>query len=583
MENPFKKLCYHFSMQSAIDGGFSYKQKPIKLSAKRKKELMEASALETPHGKMRSVLGVLSPYITKAGPKELVMAIGLLSAALYLNSFSVDMTADFGNWIGTLTNTVLQESNIVTAHRPEIITNIIDHYPALQETLTDNPLLNEMLLKFPDGSKILQDPQFKDLIASHAELKELLGKNPTLETLFMHYPGFAEKVSTHPEILDQLRDFGNTLSDRLRNLPEVKSKLNDLWNLCFGAFIENSGNLLSTAFNSAVQNIHLPDFFQHPWETLQNLKNPFNKQTGEALETLWNSKDLSTIVLKFAAASFTAYESAQLLALRWRSWSTGYYTGKYTDNKAFERIKNIFNNIDNPGQRLQEDPDKFTSASVSLLTGVTTAGMTLAKFSGELLDMGPVMGVPGGFFWIGLAYSAVLLALTTSVAYKLPEIYRNKQRVEANLRRTTDNIHNNTGQIVLKNSEDIEKDLVKGRIRPVMSNSVREISTQVKMIVMDSTVGNLSIPLPYLVVAFSAVAAGTGSMGTVATLNYAFNRVNSSLSFIVNRFEQLSNWIATSQRIYALDQATDAAAYIEEEKRQASARAGLSPTPPAIS
>jgi putative ATP-binding cassette transporter len=542
--SPWRKLRDAFSIQAAIDEGFSFKPKPIKkLSPEKRKELMAASSLETPRSKTRSVMGVFAPYVTQSSTKEKVSAFALLGTALFLNKFSVDMMVDFGNWLSTLTNTVAQLWQITASSRPEAIAEIIDNYPLVQEALTNTPLLNEMLMHYPDVTQILQDQQFQDMISQSPELAEVLQKNPTMEDLLMQHPEFVEKVAANPELLEQVTEFKNDLGDKLRNLPSVKGKLKDLWHICFGAFAENTSDTVKSIFN--------------------------DNSTSEAADKLWKSKDLTTIALKFTASAIASYKAAQYLVLRWRAWSTGYYTNKFTNDGVSARLKNKFTNIDNPGQRLQEDPDKFTAASVSLLTGVASSAITLQAFSGMLWGMGPVMGVKGGFFWIGAAYASTVMALTAGAGYKLPWIYRNKQRVEANLRRTTDNIHNNAEQIVLTKSEETEKELVKKQVRPVMKNSLKEIGTQVKLIVVDATIGNVSIPLPYLVASFSAVAAGTASFGTVQTLNYAFNRVNSSLSFIVNRFEQISNWIATSQRMHGMDKAMDAARYIEWEKREA--------------
>ncbi len=570
MKNPFKSLSYHFGLQSAIDAGFAYKRKPLTpLSPAKRKKLMEDSSLTTPRSKTRAILGVLAPYVTKAPTKEQILAATLLASSLYLNKFSVSMMVDFGNWVGALGNTVVQLVQTVAVARPDIIGDIIGNYPLLQDMLGNDQLLNEMMMQFPDVTKTLYDPQFQEIIKENEGLKELLQKNPTMEDLFMQYPGFAEKVSSNPELLEQLSSFREDLGGKLRKLPGVIEKLSNLVYLSGGAFVENTFSFFSTTFNSAVQDINISQLIDKPLESIQALKDPWNEKTQEALSKLWNSKDMATIALKFTGSAIASYKATQYLVLRWRSWSTGYYTSKYTMDKAFARIKSRFTNIDNPGQRLQEDPEKFTGASVSLLTGAVSAGLTLEAFSGMLWGMGPVAGVPGGFMWIGVAYAATLLGLTTVAGHNLPGIYRNKQRVEANLRRTTDSIHNNAEQIALKNSESTEKDLVKKRVMPVMQNSLREIGAQVKLIVVDATMGNLSVPLPKLVVAFAAVASGTASMGTVGTLNYAFNRVNSALSFLVGRFEQISNWIATAQRMYGQDKATDAAHYIEFEKQQA--------------
>ncbi len=586
MAGPLKKLRDIFSLQSAIDEGFNYKHKAPVISPERKKELMESAALTTPRSNFRAVVGVLEPYIKKSSVKEKLLVTTFLAGTLYLNHFSVDMMGAFGDWIGGLVNHVAHLWNVVVENRPDMIADMIGNYPALQDSLTADPMLNKLLLAYPDETAVFRDPQYQALLQeletldmdsprfkAIKEFQSVLQQRLPVEEWFKAFPGlqegagFKEKFSTGTEnILNQLTGLKDTLGLQLQKLPEIIKTLQTMLMTSGGDFLYNVGNTLSTAFNSVAEKGTL-----------------FNADLKAALSKMWNSNDMATIALKFTGAAIAAYKMAQYVVLRWRSWTTGYYDGKYKTSKTFARIKNMFNNIDNPGQRIQEDPEKFTAASVSLLTGVTTAIFTLQKFSGKLWNMGPVQGVDGGFFMIGAAYAAVLLAVTGGVGYKLAEIYRNKQRVEANLRRATDNVHNNAEQIALTDSAEIEKDIVQKRVTPVMENAWREVGTQVKMTIVDSTVGNVSIPLPYLVASFAAVASGTASFGMVQSLNYAFNRVNSSLSFIVNRFDQISNWIATGSRMYTFDKAMDASLYIEEEKRQAGLNAVIPQQAPKMS
>ncbi|MCD8525785.1 MAG: bacilysin biosynthesis protein BacA [Alphaproteobacteria bacterium] len=559
------------------------------ISSGKRKQLLEESSLTTPRSKTRAVLGVLTPYLTKSSAKERVFAVALFASAMYLSKFSVDMQAEFGDWQGILMNTVGQLTDIVRDLRPDFIANIIGNYPDLQTILQTNPQLNDMLMLYPDGSKILQNPAFRDLLIANEPLRNVLQADPTMQGLFMNFPGISEAISKNPAILEQLTQFNHQLSDMLSSQPGVTGKLKDLLYVCGGAFFQNSWNTLSTAFQTVAQQPVIQTAYDVAQGTRtaltaaanevpqilfgKNILTPVPFEAGpvtESAKKLWYSKDMATIALKFTAAALASYKATQLLILRWRAWSTGYYTSKLMSNRAFQRIKNRFTNIDNPGQRLQEDPDKFSAGAVSLMTGGVTAIMTLSIFSQKLWDRGPIGGVEGGFFWTAFAYSAALLAITVGVARKLPEIYRNKQRVEGNLRRSTDNIANNADQIALTENEETEKEMVKRNIKPVMMNAKREIGAQMKMIAVDATVGNVSIPIPYLIVAFTAIATGNGTLGTIQSLNYAFNRVNSSMSFIVNRFEQISNLIATASRMYTLDKATDASFYLEEEKRRLS-------------
>lgn len=557
MAGPIRRFKDFFNPQAAVEGGWNYKHVPPTLTPAKRKELMDASSLESPRSTMRAITGVLTPYWTKAAVPERLMGAALLATSLAMTWYAVQITVEFGNWQSGLVNTTQQLFQTMIQSRPDIIADIVGQYGALQSVLEQDELLNQALMLYPDATQILRNPAFAELIGQTPGMAEMLQENPTLENLFLQFPSFQTALAENPNLMNELSSFRENITQDLLSRPDIQEHLDNLLSLAGGDFFKNTGNALSTSFNSVADAVRGGKMLE-----------PLSEDAKEALKSAWYSRDLVTIALKFTAMSIIAYKSAQFLALRWRAWTTGYYTNKWLGAKAFSRIKNTFNNIDNPGQRMQEDPAKFTGATVSLMTGVMGAGMTLTAFFGMLWGLGPVLGVPGGFAWIGLAYAASLTALTVGVGYKLPWIQRQQQRREADLRKALDNVDNNADLIAQNSTEEIEKALIKKRFKPVMTNSLREISTQVRLIVVDATAGNVSIPIPYLAASFAGVAAGTASMGTIQTLNYAFNRVTSSLSFIVNRFDQITAWMATAQRMYMFDLAVDASYQIEKEKKE---------------
>lgn len=554
------------SLDAAIEGGFAYKPPKPRLSPARKQALLNASMLETPRSSLRAAMSIVTPYWTKSSLAERAIGGALLATSLFMTWYAVQVTVDFGNWSSGLTDTVQQIFQGMMSSRGELLDTLLPQYPALQDAINSDALTKTALSKYPNVVSLIRDPAFADVFTANPAFKELLGKNPSLEQVMMNVPAFKDKVAANPKILTQLTGFKEAMSDSLLKLPKIKQHLAEMASLAGGDFVQNWGKALSATYNSVASGIK-------DGEVL-------NQAARTSLKEAWDQKDLATIALKYTGMAIISYKSAQYLAMRWRSWTTGYFTSKFMDDNAFLRIKNTFTNIDNPGQRIQEDPEKFTAGAVSLTTGVLSSGMTLASFSGMLWGMGSLMGVPHGMFWLSALYATTLTGLTIGAGWKLPGIQRNKQRVEANLRRSIDQVSNNADVIAQNQGQEVEIELIKQRLRPAMKNSVREVGAEVKLIVVDATAGNLSIPIPWVVGAF-AVAAGTASMGTIQTLNYAFNRVTSSLSFIVNRFKQLSEMKSTADRMYMANNAADVAHYLEEEKRQLTAQLQASSAPKA--
>lgn len=630
-----KGVRYFFSRESAIDEGFAYKRpyprkKPIRemgkifngsakgfesappvikqllqttqifgredsyvLSPEKRKRLMEESALATPRSTARALFHTATRYPVEGSWKEKALGGSLLFAAIWMNKESVEMLADFRDWFSMLTNTVTHLYNHTSGLRPDAINDIINGYPTLQQLLENNDLLDKAMQNFPDVSQILRMEEFQEVINANESLRAVLERNPTMEDLFREFPSFQTAIDQNPELIGQLEAFNDELGSILNSDAsslEIRERIHDF---TYREFITNMGEVgkhmfsmsfLTDNFNAASDyftnagwnEITNPNYDPNDPETAKRLsflnwRNMFDENTRNTLGGAWNNLDFTTIVIKFMLFAVASYKATQEMVLRWRGWQTGYMACKTMKDKAYLRMKNLFNGaVDNPGQRLQEDPDKFSVNTVSLLTGAATAINTGIVFGPDLIEMGSFMGMEWGYLWSTAAFSAILLGLTTLAGYKYPDIFRNKQRVEANLRKATDNIDNQANQIALTGSEDLELQEMKKRIRPAIRNTVREIGTSIKVQVVDATFGNASIPFPYLIIALTTMPMGASTMGTIAALNYTFNRVHSSMSFFVNRFEQISAWIATGVRMYQQDIASDAAFFLEQEKRQLS-------------
>lgn len=543
-----------FSVHSAREEGWNYAAPKPDLSPEQKKKLMEATALETPRNLFRTMFAVLKPYWTESSVSERAKAASLLALSLGMTWWAVQMTVDFGHWQGSLVNTITQIGSHVSEIRPEILDQVLQNYPDLQSYLDQHPTISDAIQQYPEVSNILYNEEFAEIIQANPDLKEILGKNPSLEDILMNFPEFDQAVKQKPELLEQLSSMRDELAKELSSSDGTKGYFDRLWQLSGGELVGNMGLALKASFGIAAQ-------------TANDALSGDTPSVLQAYKDVWDSNDLATIALKFTAMSILSYKSAQYLALRWRAWTTGYFSRKMMDAKAYLALSSRFNNIDNPGQRVQEDPAKFTAGAVSLTTGFMSSAMQIGSFAGVLWGMGEVMGVPNGTFWAGAASVGLVTALTMYAGWQLPWIQAQQQKREADFRKSIDDIYDDADTIAQNGTEDVQQDLVQKKFKPTIINSVREIGTQVKLIVVDATVGNLMIPVPWIIGAFS-VAAGTASVGTVQTINYAFNRVTNGLSYIVNKFDQLSAMKATGDRMYMLDSAYNAAHYINEEKIQ---------------
>lgn len=641
---PYRAMRFVMDVQKA-NVGWDVEIKPPKLSPERKKELLEATSLDTPRSTSRAVMSILKPYWTQSGKKEIATATFLLGATLALSKLTVDQQVNFqflNRELGDIIQTIFSNVQHI---RPGMVDNMIKNYPDLQHVLAANPVLDKMMHLYPDTTSFQRDPEILAFLKSQGpegarNWVEFLREAPTMPDILMKFPGMADKIKDNPDILTQMGQIQTQIGSQL--YASNGESITRFLQLCFTDFFTNWGKTAHTflgdpfntwagmkaTFNSSalnalnttlydvdkVQNLltHpldttwnwltsfgsrplsaagevVPGLVKHPLQAMGSwfgmLSTPFSEAAKESASQSFASNDFGNLVTKFMVLALAQYKAAQTLILRWRAWTTGYFANKWTSFGAYNQLKNKFNNIDNPDQRLQDDPYRFTTGAVSVLTGLVSTAFRFTAFAGVLWGLanwnlayfgGPDQVLPGTMFWIGFSYAASLTGLTWAAGRKLPEISRNQQMREGNFRSALKKVHDNANEVAINGSEDVEKEIMKNQYAPVLNNQVREINTSIKIQLVDSVFGNLSIPVPLFAGAFS-IATGTMSMGTISLLNSSFGAVTSSLSFIVNRWDQLSAMKAVSDRLSSFDKTVELAHYEAEERRQAGL--ATAPTP----
>ncbi len=129
---------------------------------------------------------------------------------------------------------------------------------------------------------------------------------------------------------------------------------------------------------------------------LEVLFNTWNREFYNALETK-NYKVFTEQLWRFSYLAFTFIAVAiyriyltQSLQMRWRMWLTRQYMDRWLQHQAYYRIEQT-GTADNPDQRIAEDLNLLTSATLSLTLGLLSSVVTLVSFIGILWSVsGPI-------------------------------------------------------------------------------------------------------------------------------------------------------------------------------------------------
>ncbi|OHV11839.1 ABC transporter ATP-binding protein/permease [Kushneria phosphatilytica] len=267
----------------------------------------------------------------------------------------------------------------------------------------------------------------------------------------------------------------------------------------------------------------------------------------------------------YIASAVAQYYLTSLLQIRWRRWLTHAYFDRWLQGKAYYHLEQGEQRTDNPDQRISEDIDRFTDASLNLSIGLLSSVVTLISFITILWSISGALNltlaeydihIPGYMVWAAILYAGIGSWLTHRVGRRLIRLNFNQQRVEADMRFDMARLRENSESIALYGGEESEKQHLRGRFTHIWANFRRIMTTQKRLIGFTSTYNQLAVIFP-LVVAAPRYFSGAISLGTLMQISNAFGQVQSSLSWFVDNYARLASWRSVVDRLTAFNQRMD--------------------------
>jgi putative ATP-binding cassette transporter len=263
----------------------------------------------------------------------------------------------------------------------------------------------------------------------------------------------------------------------------------------------------------------------------------------------------------------------QWLQIRWRRWLTRHYLEQWLHRSNHYRMQLLGDAADNPDQRIAEDVKQFIDAgptSIGILPiglGLLNSIVTLASFTFILWTLsataplhifGTVWSIPGYLFWAALIYSIIGTTLAHLIGRALIALNFQQQRYEADFRFNLVRVRENAEQIALLEGEPAERDRLLSRFGSVVDNWYKIMSRQKKLTFLVQGYGQVAIVFPY-VVASPAYFAGAIQLGGLMQTASAFSSVQQALSYFVDAYRRVAEWLAVVERLASFDTSVTAA------------------------
>ena len=299
-------------------------------------------------------------------------------------------------------------------------------------------------------------------------------------------------------------------------------------------------------------------FFNRDW---------FNAMQEKDSDKFWSL--LYTVFLIWALIYITSavieYVLQSRLIIRWRTWLTARYVSDWLDEGSHYRMALVGNPADNPDQRIADDVDMFINRTYNFSISLLASTSSLVSFSIILWTIsenftipGTEMKIPGFLFWVACLYSGIGTLITHVIGRRLIGLYFNQQKYEANFRFSLARLREYAEQVALLKGEPTERKLLMGRFGDVIDNFLKIVSLRKILMAFTAFYGQISPFIPYIVAA-PFYFLGKIQLGVLTQTANAFGRVEGSLSYFIDAYASVADFLSVIKRLQSFDTSIDAA------------------------
>jgi putative ATP-binding cassette transporter len=253
----------------------------------------------------------------------------------------------------------------------------------------------------------------------------------------------------------------------------------------------------------------------------------------------------------------------QWLQIRWRRFMTERYLGQWLDAGNHYRMQLLGDTADNPDQRIAEDIQSFIQYTLSIGVGLLGSVVSLGSFifilwglskAAPLHLFGAEWTIPGYLVWGALAYATIGTWLTHLVGRPLVTLNFQQQRFEADFRFNLVRTRENSEQIALMRGEEAERQRLMDRFGSVFRNWIAIMKRTKRLTFLTGGYNQAAVVFPYLLVGPIYFASHL-KFGVLTQTAQAFGHVQNSLSFFINAYRQMAEWLAVIQRLSGFEAA----------------------------
>ena len=285
----------------------------------------------------------------------------------------------------------------------------------------------------------------------------------------------------------------------------------------------------------------------------------YNALQERNFEVFWSLiGQFSLIAFGYIIMAVYAIYVKQILEIKWRTWMTSRYLDEWMHSQTYYRLQVLGGDgVDNPDQRISDDIGMFVNLTLSLFIGLLKQVSTLVAFvvilwqlSGALdIPVGDtVLSVPGYMVFVTLIYSVVGTWLAHKVGRSLIGLNYDQQRYEADFRFSMVRVRENSESIAFYGGEGPEMQNFQERFGMVIRNFWALMKRTKLLNFYVNGYAQLAVIVPILMSAPKYFSGDMQLGGFIQTLS-AFGRVQDALSYFVEAYDTIAQYVAVIRRL----------------------------------
>jgi vitamin B12/bleomycin/antimicrobial peptide transport system ATP-binding/permease protein len=248
----------------------------------------------------------------------------------------------------------------------------------------------------------------------------------------------------------------------------------------------------------------------------------------------------------------------------WRAFVNDRLLDRWLERSHYYQLELIDGDHKNPEHRINDDVRVATEMPVDFVTGFVTSVLSAATFFAVLWSVGgaialPICGgliLPGYMLFAAFAYAIVTNGAMLAIGRKFVRTTQAKNQAEAEYRYSLARVRESAECIALLRGAKAERASIDKSFGALLARWTALVGQQMRAVIVSQGHAQLVGVVP-LLLCTPKFLEGSMSLGQMMQVASAFGIVQGAMSWLVDNYPRIAEWMASVRRVASLLSAID--------------------------